>query len=108
MAMISQTAGTLPLDRTLGWPEVVRSVAVWRYVGYCMLMGTCLVFYTWSRIDATETALLLNRTRSQATVLQTENEWLTLELATLQDVGVLHGRATQMGLVETIRVRTVR
>jgi len=108
MSLISQTAGALPLDRVVSWPEVVRSATLWRYVAYCMLLSTCLLFYTWSRIDAMETALLLNHARTQAAVLQTEHDWLTLELSTLQDVSSLHARASAMGLVDGTRVKRIK
>jgi hypothetical protein len=108
MSIVSRTAGVLPLDRVISWPEVVRSATLWRYVAYCMLLSTCLLFYSWSRIDAMETALLLNHARTQATMLQTEHDWLALELSTLQDVASLHARATQMGLVDGNRVHTVK
>ena len=108
MATVSQTAGSLTLDQGMGWSEVARSAAVWRYLAFCMLMGTCLLFYTWSRIDARETALALDRSRSQAALLQTEHDWLELELATLQDVGVLQDRAGRMGLVDAAKVRKVK
>lgn len=105
---INRSPGSIVLDPALTWPQVARSDTLWRYGAYLLLLGTCLLFYTWSRTDATETALALDRSRSQVAVLQTENDWLRLELAALNEVGALQLRASQMGLVETVPVKEIR
>ena len=99
---IMRSTRTLGLDPTLIWPDVVRSPALWRYSAYVMLVGTCLLFYTWSRIDAMETSLLLDQARTSYLQLQAQNERLVLQLAAQKSVDHLYRQAEMMGLVDTV------
>lgn len=101
---LMRTTRTLGFDPGLAWPEVVRSPALWRYAAYLVLLGICLLFYTWSRIGTTETALQLDASRSRLARLQTENARLRVELEYQRSPARLHARARAGGLTDEVPV----
>ena len=105
---LMRTTRTLGLDPALPWPEVVRSQALWRYTAYLLMVGTCLLFYTWSQVDATETAIAIDLSQKQQVRLQTQNARLALELETQRGLIQLHSRAVALGLVADVPVVEVQ
>jgi hypothetical protein len=89
---------TLRMDPAVIWPVVAHSPLVWRFTAYMMLLGLLVLLHTWSRIDARETALALDRARVHAELYRTQNERLLLELATMTSLGSLQARATGLDL----------
>ncbi len=89
---------TLRMDPAIIWPLVAHSPLVWRYTAYMMILGLLVLLHTWSRIDARETALALDRARVQADLVRTQNERLLLELATMTSLGSIGARAASLEL----------
>ena len=89
---------TLRMDPAVIWPVVAHSPLVWRFTAYMMVLGLLVLLHTWSRIDARETALALDRVRVQANLYRTQNERLLLELATMTSLGSLEARALGLEL----------
>jgi hypothetical protein len=89
---------TLRMDPAIIWPVVAHSPLVWRFTAYMMVLGLLVLLHTWSRIDARETALALDRARVQAELYRGQNERLMLELATMTSLGSLGARAEALQL----------
>lgn len=90
---------TLSMDPAIIWPAVAQSPLVWRFTAYMMVLALLVMLHTWSRVDARETALALDRARVQAQLYRAQNERLVLELATMTSLGSLHGRGTGIELM---------
>ncbi len=89
---------TLSMDPAIIWPVIAHSPLVWRFTAYMMVLGLLVMLHTWSRVDARETALALDRARVQAELYRTQNERLLLELATMTSLGSLDARASGLEL----------
>jgi len=89
---------TLRMDPAIIWPVVAHSPLVWRFTAYMMVLGLLVLLHTWSRIDARETGLALDRARVHADLVRTQNERLVLELATMTSLGSLGARAVGLEL----------
>ncbi len=102
--MQRKNSQTLRMDPAIIWPVVAHSPLVWRFTAYMMVLGLLVLLHTWSRIDARETALALDRARVQADLYRTQNERLMLELATMTSLGSLGTRAASLELSGEARV----
>jgi hypothetical protein len=100
----AKDAQTLRMDPAIIWPVVAHSPLVWRFTAYMLFLGLLVLLHTWSRIDARETALALDRARVQAELSRTQNERLVLELATMTSLGSLSARATGLEIQNEARV----
>ncbi len=95
---------TLRMDPAIIWPVVAHSPLVWKFTAYMMMLGVLVMLHTWSRVDARETALALDRVRVQADLYRSQNERLLLELATMTSLGSLGSRAASLELSGGARV----
>ena len=98
--MQRKNSQTLRMDPAIIWPVVAHSPLVWRFTAYMMVLGLLVLLHTWSRIDARETALALDRARVHADLVRTQNERLVLELATMTSLGSLGARAAGLELTD--------
>jgi hypothetical protein len=96
--MQARTSQTLHIDQAILWPAVAQSPLLWRITAYAMLLGLVVLVHTWSRVDARETSLALDRARVQAELFRSQNERLLLELATMNSLGSLNSRAATLAL----------
>jgi hypothetical protein len=95
---------SIRIDQTILWPTVTHSPLVWRYTAYALLLGLVFLAHTWSRVDARETSLALDRARVLAEASRAQNERLMLELATMTSLGSLHERALGIQLTSGARL----
>ncbi len=102
--MYHKNSQTLRMDPAIIWPVVAHSPLVWRFTAYMMVLGLLVLLHTWSRIDARETALALDRARVQAELYRGQNERLMLELATMTSLGSLGARAEGLRLTGAVDV----
>ncbi len=102
--MQHKNSQTLRMDPAIIWPVLAHSPLVWRFTAYMAVLGLLLMLHTWSRVDARETALALDRVRVQAELSRVRNERLLLELATLTSVGSISARASNLELSGAARV----
>ncbi len=90
---------TLSMDPAIIWPVVAQSPLVWRFTAYMMVLALLVMLHTWSRVDARETALALDRARVQAQLFRAQNERLLLEMATMTSLGSLDDRGSAIALL---------
>jgi hypothetical protein len=92
---------TLRLNPALVRPAIAGPATLWRYVVWLVLVGACVLFYTWSQVDAQESALALTELHDRYEVLRVDHERLELELAVQRNVATLNERARALQLVES-------
>jgi len=75
-----------------------------RYLAYATLLIASLMFYTWSRVDVRATAAELERAQIELSSLRTDQDRLSLELATRRDLARVSTASASMALAADVDV----
>lgn len=101
-------SASLRLNPALAWPALARSATLMRYLAWLLLVGTCVLFYTWSQVDAQESALALTEVREHYESLRIDHERLQLELAVQRNIATLNEKAVALQLSDDVPLVEVR
>jgi hypothetical protein len=106
VASVTQQAARLPARRIPFLPALSRAAAVW-ISALTLVFGLISLFYLLLTSSIATAGYDIQRLQAEQRDWELKNEQLQLELAKMQSLAWVEGRATQLGMRKPDRVVTV-